>query len=101
MKSAIMLAFLGCFFGWLALETNIFGLRISKSAIASYAEQIGIVVPLLFDTWVLGREVLQTDKIGLMLILSLQSFQAYSSMIKAKSKEGDKFTSAPKDLEKK
>lgn len=37
-RSAVILAFMGCFFGWLALEANIFGLRISKSAIASYAE---------------------------------------------------------------
>ena len=37
-RSAVLLAFMGCFFGWLALEANIFGLRISKSAIASYAE---------------------------------------------------------------
>ena len=92
----MLLAFAAGFFGWLAVEAHVLGLRISKSAIASYAETIGIVVPLIFDTWYLGREVLKTDKIGLFLILSLQSFQAYSSMMKASEKEGDKFISASK-----
>lgn len=37
-KQAIGYAILGATSGWMAIETMIFGIRISKSAIASYAE---------------------------------------------------------------
>ena len=35
---ALVLASIGCFMGWVAIEFMIIGLRISKSALASYAE---------------------------------------------------------------
>lgn len=37
-REAITLAIIGTFFGWVALETMIIGLRMSKSALASYGE---------------------------------------------------------------
>ena len=62
----------------------IIGLRMSKSALASYAEQVGIVVPFTFDVFVLNREFLKTDAIGLGLIVFLQAYQAYKSTVNAK-----------------
>jgi hypothetical protein len=52
----------------------VIGLRISKSALASYAEQVGIVVPYTFDIFYFKRQFLLTDAIGLLLILTLQGF---------------------------
>jgi hypothetical protein len=37
-SKALLLAIVGCSIGWMALELMIIGLRISKSALASYAE---------------------------------------------------------------
>ena len=35
---ALLIAFIGCVIGWLALEVMVIGLRMSKSALASYGE---------------------------------------------------------------
>jgi len=53
------------------------GLRISKSAIASYGEMVGITVPFLFDGLFLGRKFLAIDALGLTFIITLQVFNAY------------------------
>ena len=70
-KTALLLSLIGCCFGWIALEFMVIGLRISKSAIASYGEMAGITVPFLFDGLILGRKFLTTDGIGLALIVIL------------------------------
>ena len=70
-KEAITLAFIGTFFGWIALEMMIIGLRMSKSALASYGEQCGVTVTFTFDAVYFGREFLKTDWIAISLILSL------------------------------
>ena len=54
-QNAIILAIMGTTIGWIALELMIIGLRISKSALASYAEQVGIVCPFLFDIFYFQR----------------------------------------------
>ena len=54
-KYAVILALIGCFFGWLALESMVIGLKISKSAIASYGEMAGIVIPFIVDGFCFGR----------------------------------------------
>jgi drug/metabolite transporter (DMT)-like permease len=46
---------MGCIMAWMAFEVMIRGVLISKSAIASYAEQIGVVVPFAYDTLVCSR----------------------------------------------
>ena len=58
---ALLFAGIGSIIGWLALESMIIGLRMSKSALASYAEQIGVIVPFCFDALALGRTFLKTD----------------------------------------
>ena len=69
-KKALLYGMLASIFGWVALETNILGIRMSKSALASYAEQSGIVVPLIIDFTLLGRQFLAIDGIGLFLFTS-------------------------------
>lgn len=95
-KEAITLAFIGTFFGWVALETMIIGLRMSKSALASYGEQCGVTVTFTFDALYFGREFLKTDWIAITLILSLQMFQAWKSAQKA----GDDISTVSEDNDK-
>ena len=68
---SVFYGILGGLFGWLAIECLILGARMSKSAIASYAEQIGFVPPFVFDFLVLKRKFLITDFIGLFILVSL------------------------------
>jgi hypothetical protein len=75
-RKALFLSFLGCIIGWFALEFMVIGLRISKSAIASYGEMVGITVPFLYDGLFLGRKFLAIDALGLTFIISLQVFNA-------------------------
>ena len=92
-KTAVLLSAIGCCFGWMALEFMVIGLRISKSAIASYGEMAGITVPFLFDGFVLGRDFLTTDGIGLALIISLQTYNAIRKQTEAKTdQKQDEFT---------
>ena len=84
---AIFYGFLAGIFGWLAIDFMTIGVRISKSAISSYAEQTGIVLPFLFDIFFFGRQMLLTDALGLTLIVILQSYQAYLSMQEAGKEE--------------
>uniref|UniRef100_A0A7S3FUH1 Uncharacterized protein n=1 Tax=Strombidium rassoulzadegani TaxID=1082188 RepID=A0A7S3FUH1_9SPIT len=98
-KEAVMLACVGCVGGWIAIECMIMGLRISKSALASYAEQVGIVVPFTFDTFILQRDFLKTDGVGLSLIVILQGYQAYRSTIQSKGEiKNESSQPAPDDL---
>lgn len=55
----------------MALEFMVIGLGISKSALASYGEMAGITVPFTFDIFVLQREFLTSDGLGLTLIIVL------------------------------
>lgn len=86
--TALLYAFIGSFFGYLAIEFMIIGCRITKSALATNAEQCGILLPFAFDVFYLGRQFLLTDGLGLTLVVVLQSFLAYRSTIKAQEKEG-------------
>jgi drug/metabolite transporter (DMT)-like permease len=79
---ALLLAFIGCVIGWLALEVMVIGLRMSKSALASYGEQVGVVVPFLFDAIALCRPFLKTDWIAVCLILTLEIIMAMQSLRK-------------------
>jgi hypothetical protein len=49
----------------------VIGLNISKSALASYGEMMGITVPFIIDGFVFGRTFVSTDFIGLALIIVL------------------------------
>ena len=80
---------IGSICGWIALESLCTGLRISKSALASYAEQSGVLVPFTFDFLILHRPFLLTDGIGMSIIIIFQSYQAYISVQKSK-KENDR-----------
>ena len=77
--NALVLAAIGCVLGWLALEVMVIGLRMSKSALASYAEQVGVVVPFCFDAIALGRPFLKTDWIAVCLIMTLEVVMAMRS----------------------
>lgn len=79
---ALLLAFIGCVIGWLALEFMVIGLRMSKSALASYGEQVGVVVPFLFDYIAFCRPFLKTDWIAVCLILTLEIIMATQSLRK-------------------
>lgn len=68
---AIVFALIGSVIGWMALEFMVIGLGISKSALASYGEMTGVVVPVTFDCLFFGRELLTTDIIGITLISCL------------------------------
>ena len=67
----------------MALEMMIVGLRMSKSALAQYGEQCGVVVTFLFDAVVFQRQWLRTDYIAVALITCLQARQACESVRKA------------------
>ena len=54
----------------------IIGIRISKSAIASYGEMAGVTIPFMFDAFVLGRQFLTIDAIGVALIIIVQTYMA-------------------------
>ena len=76
-SEALLAIKFGCiagFFGWLGIDFMTIGVRISKSALAQYAEQTGIIFPFLFDIFFFGRKLLGTDAIGLFLIIFLQSY---------------------------
>lgn len=77
-------------FGWLGLELIVIGVNISKSAVASYGEMVGIVVPFLFDMAVLNRTFVTTDLIGLLLIVLLQLLRAFNSFSEQKRWELEK-----------
>ena len=81
--TAIQLSFLGCVFGWVGLEFMVIGLGITKSALASYGEMSGIIVPFTFDVLVLNRSLVATDFIGLGLIICLMAYQGYKSFKEA------------------
>jgi hypothetical protein len=70
---------MGSIFGWIGLEFIVIGVNISKSAIASYGEMIGIILPFVFDMTALGRKFVLTDLIGLILIVLLQILRAFNS----------------------
>ena len=75
-KQAILLSLVGCTFGWIALEFMIIGLRISKSAVASYGEMAGLTIPFLCDAFIFGRQFLAIDALGVVLIIGVQGFLA-------------------------
>jgi len=79
--SAVYISIFGCLAGWAGLESMTVGLRISKSGLASYAEQCGIIVPFAFDILIFNRQFLATDGIGVALILVTQGYSAYSSTL--------------------
>lgn len=58
------------------------GLLMSKSALASYAEQVGVVVPFVFDALELGRPFLKTDWIAVIIIIILEIVMAMRSLRK-------------------
>jgi drug/metabolite transporter (DMT)-like permease len=75
-RKAILLSFIGALCAWVAFEFMIIGLRISKSALASYGEMTGICVPFLFDIFYFVRKFLAIDALGLVLIVVLQVYNA-------------------------
>lgn len=77
--NALLMGFLGSIFGWLGLELVVIGVNISKSAVASYGEMVGIVLPFIFDMAVLDRTLVMTDLIGLVLIILLQLIRGFNS----------------------
>lgn len=79
---AILLAFIGCTIGWMAVEFMALGLLMSKSALASYAEQAGVIVPFCFDALALGRPFLKTDWLAVFIILILEVIMAMRSIRK-------------------
>ena len=79
-STALLYAFLGCILGWIATELLTIGVKISKSALAAYAEQVGVVVPFCFDSLILGRLFLKTDLIAVVLIVTLQVVMAFHSL---------------------
>jgi len=68
----------------------IIGLRISKSALASYGEMTGICVPFLFDILYFGRKFLAIDAIGLSLIVVLQVINAIKKQRQAEEEAAKK-----------
>lgn len=79
----------GSFFGWIALEFNINGTMVSKSALASYAEQFGIVIPFAVDVFYFERPLLHIDVLGLLLIVALQGYQAVASSAAQQSESSE------------
>lgn len=79
-ETAFYYSFIASFFGWVALECLINGAMVTKSALAKNAELCGVIVPYAFDVFWLGRQFLNTDALGLVLIILLQVYQAWSSM---------------------
>lgn len=102
-QTAIGLAFVAAFFGWMGLELMVVGLNYSKSALASYGEMMGVTVPFLVDGLVFGRQFVLTDFIGLSLILLLQLYRAFKSMkeaaIEEERKKADKLLEENQDAE--
>lgn len=70
-RTALLLSLIGCVISWFALEFMVIGLRISKSALASYGEMVGITVPFIYDGLFMGRSFLSIDALGLTLIIAL------------------------------
>jgi len=70
-RKALLLSLIGCVISWFALEFMVIGLRISKSALASYGEMVGITVPFLYDGLFMGRQFLAIDALGLTFIITL------------------------------
>lgn len=83
---AIQLALIGSVIGWMAVEFIVVGLQMSKSAIASYGEMSGIIIPLLFDSFYFHRTFLSIDFIGLLLIVLLQLYTANKAIKIAREK---------------
>lgn len=52
---AIQFGLIGGFFGWLGIDFMAIGVQMSKSALSSYAEQTGIILPFLFDIFYFKR----------------------------------------------
>ena len=51
---AFAYAFIGGFFSWLAQESLILGVLVSKSALGTYGFQSGILMPIFFDSAIAG-----------------------------------------------
>ena len=68
----------------MAVEFLVIGLQISKSAIASYGEMAGIIIPFCFDSFYFHRKFLLIDMIGLLLIVLLQLYTANKQIKMAK-----------------
>lgn len=81
---SIVFAICGSVMGWIAMELFVIGLRMSKSALASYADSCGILIPFMFDAIALKRPILKTDWIALTLIISLQVMMATRALRKKK-----------------
>ena len=79
---SIGFAICGSIMGWIAMELFVIGLRMSKSALASYADSCGILVPFMFDAIALKRPILKTDWIAITLIISLQITMATRALRK-------------------
>jgi len=77
---ALGVALCGTTVGWLAVELIVIGLRMSKSALASYAEQCGVIVPFIFDAIALQRPFLKTDWVAVSLIVILEAAMAARSI---------------------
>lgn len=75
-KQALLYALGASILAWVALEFMCIGLQISKSAIASYGEMVGITVPFLYDGIFLGRNFLSIDALGITFIITLQVYNA-------------------------
>jgi len=75
---------IGGVFGYLAIEFMIIGLKISKSGMAMFAEQLGVLVPITFDVIFMGFPLFKTNLLGMTLIVSMLSYQAYLTSRKNK-----------------
>ena len=74
--TAIQYALIGSILGWIALEFMVIGARITKSALTSFAEMTGMAVPFVYDGLILGRRYMMIDVLGIILIISLQIYNA-------------------------
>ena len=75
-------AIIGGLMGFLAILSLTHGLAITKSALASYGEMSGIIVPFFVDCFYFDRQFLAIDAIACSIIISVQIFQAYKSIQK-------------------
>lgn len=87
---AFFFAFLAALTSWLAQECLVLGVTVSKSALATYGFQSGIVVPVVYDAFIAKTHPLYiVDSIGLLLIIILQIFNIVKSLMKKKVTEDD------------
>ena len=80
---AFAFGFIASLISWLAQECLVLGVTVSKSALATYGFQSGLVVPVVYDAFITKTHpLLFIDSIGLTLIIILQIFNIVKSLLK-------------------